>query len=251
MYTFDEILYGIAQNSQDEILYTLDQLRNFSMEISADSTDITDKLGNVVYTRYTAKKGTVTATNAFINANIMNAASGSDIQIATESDPIVMPLVVSVNAGESVELTGADLDTLKVIGIYGNGANGTALTQLEIEACLSGETFTAPAGGTDLPIEYVCSCEKEYTEGLKLVNSAEDFPTLVKLTLYASYIDPCDDAPKPCYIIINRFMADPSMTINVDRENQEIELKGNMNVDYCSTDKTLYEIYFPNELVSA
>ncbi len=251
MFVIDEILYGIAQNSDDEILYTLDQLSNASIEVSAESTDITDKLGNIIYTRYTAKTGTFTATNALLNANIMSAGSGSDIQTASETVPIQMPKVINVPAGDTVSIEGYEEGTVKVIGVYGNGANGVALTDEEVSACISGDEFTAPAGGEDLPIEYIVRFEKQYSEGIKLVNSAKDFPTLVKLTLYASYIDPCNDEPKPCYVVIKRFMADPSMTISLDRENTEIDYSGNLNIDYCSTGKTLYEIYFPEEEISA
>lgn len=248
-FAIDEILYGVAQNADDEILYTLDQLSNASIEISAESTDITDKLGNVIYTRYTAKTGTFTATNALMNANIMSAGSGSDVQKASLSAPIVMPVVKSVVAGADIDLSDAIEGTVNIIGIYGNGANGVALTKAEVDEVIASKK--APEGGEDLPIEYVVRYEKEYSEGIKLVNSAKDFPTLVKLTLYASYIDPCDEEPKPCYIVIKRFMADPSMTISLDRENQEIDLTGNLNVDYCSGEKELYAIYFPEEVATA
>lgn len=250
-FAIDEILSIVSQNpTTDEILYTVDQFSSANIEVSAESTDITDKNGNVIYTRYYAKTGTFTATNALLNANIMNAGSGSDMEIATPENPIKMPIVIHIGAGKSADLSNADLDTLKVIGVYGNGANGIALSQSEIEACLSGTTFTAPEGGDDLPIEYICRVEKTYEGGIKLVNSAKDFPTKQRLTLYASYIDPCNDEPKPCYIVLPAFIADPSMTIGLDRENTEIDLTGNLNIEYCAEDKTLYEMYFPEEVVS-
>ena len=47
-----EILYGVAEKtttvngvSESNIIYALDQLSSASIEISADSTDITDKKG--------------------------------------------------------------------------------------------------------------------------------------------------------------------------------------------------------------
>lgn len=48
----DEILYGVAEKTSKvdgvdvtNIVYALDQLSSASIEISADSTDITDKKG--------------------------------------------------------------------------------------------------------------------------------------------------------------------------------------------------------------
>lgn len=52
----DEILYGVAEKNGN-IDYVLDQLSSASIEISADSTDITDKKGNIIRTTYRAKTG--------------------------------------------------------------------------------------------------------------------------------------------------------------------------------------------------
>lgn len=53
----DEILYGVAQDDKDNIKYALDQLSSASIEISSDSTDVTDKKGNVIRTTYRTKTG--------------------------------------------------------------------------------------------------------------------------------------------------------------------------------------------------
>lgn len=60
----DEILYGVAEKTRkidgvdvSNIEYSLDQLSSASIEISAESTDITDKKGNIIRTTYRAKTG--------------------------------------------------------------------------------------------------------------------------------------------------------------------------------------------------
>lgn len=248
-FSIDEILYGTAQNSAEDLLYTLDQLSTASIEISAESTDITDKKGNVVRTVYTSKTGTFNATNAFLHPQIMNAASGSKIQEATSEAPIEMPKIEIVAAGAKVSVADAVEGTIKVIGLYGNGANGKALTDVEIKAAISGGEFTAPEEGEGKPIQYLVRYDRNVESGIKLVNDATTFPSLVKLTLFCSYVDPCSDDLKPCYVVIPRFMADPSVTISLDRESQEMDFNGNLNIDYCSNTKALYYIYFPEESV--
>lgn len=249
-FSIDEVLYGVAQNSADDILYTLDQLSTASVEISAESTDITDKKGNVVRTVYTSKTGTFSATNAFLHPQIMNAASGSEIQKAAADNKIDMPYITVVAAGATVDVANAKTGTVKAIGLYGNGANDEAMTAEAIAAATTDNKLTLPAGGDDKPIEYLVTYEREVESGIKLVNDAESFPDLVKLTLYCSYVDPCSDELKPCYVVLPRFMADPSVTISLDRENQEMDFNGNLNIDYCSTTKALYYIYFPEETVA-
>lgn len=44
LHYIDEILYGVGE-VDGELSYVLDQLSDASIEISADSTDITDKKG--------------------------------------------------------------------------------------------------------------------------------------------------------------------------------------------------------------
>ena len=45
MFNIDEILEAVAENFDGEILYSLDQLTSASIEITSESTDITDKKG--------------------------------------------------------------------------------------------------------------------------------------------------------------------------------------------------------------
>ena len=46
-------------------------------------------------------------------------------------------------------------------------------------------------------------------------------------------------------------MADPSMTISLDRETQEMDFNGQLQMSYCGTQKTLYTIFFPDESIVA
>lgn len=251
-FNIDEILYGVAQNFDEEILYTLDQLSSASIEISAESTDITDKKGNVVRTIYTSKTGTFNAQNAWLHPQIMNAASGSEIEEATAENPIEMPKIEIVKAGGSITVDAVE-GTVKVIGLYGNGANGKALSQstaADYEAgtfALADGTLTVPAAGEDMPIQYLVKYQRNVTSGIKLVNTADKFPNTVRLTLFCSLVDPCDDELKACYVYIPSFMADPSVTISLDRETQEMDFNGILQMDYCAAEKNLYFIYFPDE----
>ena len=263
-FAIDEILYGTAQNFSDELLYTLDQLSSASIEISAESTDITDKKGNVVRTVYTSKSGTFNATNAFLHPALMNAASGSDIESATTTAAIEMPKMVRVEAGKSIDVTDAKTGSIHVVGLFGNGANSDELTQ-DTTASLANNTYgiatsegvttlTVPAasegsGSSAItgPTIYVVRYQRDVTSGLKLVNRGDKFPNSVRLTLYCSYVDPCSDVLKPCYVYLPSFMPDPNVTISLDRESQEMDFNGTVQLDYCSTEKTLYIIYFPEE----
>ena len=254
----DEILYCVAENDQAELLYSLDQLSSASIEISADSTDITDKKGNIIRTTYRTKTGTFTATNALLHPAVMNAQSGEQIKYAGtgSGQSIAMPKIFVVDAGTTIQINDYDsgLGSIQVIGLYGNGANAEPLSVSAAAACVSGTagsqggiTFTAPDAGTGLPIQYLIKYDRSVTEGAMLTNNTKSLPNLVKLTLFCAMGDPCKNDLRPCYVVIPRFSADPSMTISLDAEETTVDFSGNLNVDYCSGTQALYYIYYPEE----
>ena len=253
-FNIDEIIEGAAENFAGELLFTLDQLSSASIEIASESTDITDKNGNVVRTIYKSKTGTFNATNAFLHPQIMNAASGSDIEQATATHPVDMPKFQIIKAGATVTLDAAiDADTIKVIGLYGNGANSAALerdtTASEGKYAYDETTnkITLPASGEDMPVNYLVKYDRSVEDGIKLVNTADKFPKTMVLTLYCSYVDPCDDSLKACYVLLPSFQPSPETTINLSADEQEMDFNGSIQVDYCGGDKLLYAIYFPDE----
>lgn len=251
-HVIDEVLYGVAQNFQDELLFTVDQLSSASIEISAESTDITDKKGNVLRTQYKSKSGTFNSTNAFLHPAIMNAASGSKIEVASSSAQIQMPKICTIAAGATLDVTDAINGTIHVMGLYGNGANEDELVQASsavahVSYDLTNGMLTVPAGGAGLPVTYLIRYERNVESGYKLSNLSNKFPDTIHFTLLCSYMDPCEDALKPCYVYFGSFMPDPSITINLDSENQELDFNGIIQVDYCSSDKVLYVIYYPEE----
>lgn len=255
-FNIDEVLYGVGETFDDELLYSLDQLSSASIEITSDSTDITDKNGNVVRTIYKTKAGEFTATNAFLHPQIMNAASGSSIEYASSDKKISMPKIQILAAGTSINLDDtADDDSVSVIGLYGSGANSPVLTKgtsasfenLTFGYDASTNKITVPASGTDAPINYLVKYDREVTSGMKLSNIANVYPDTVKLTLYCSYVDPCDDNLKPVYVVLPSFQASPETTISLNADEQEMDFKGKLQISYCESQPALYYLFFPDE----
>ena len=244
----DEVLYGVGMDYETgDIKYSLDQLSSAQIEVSAESTDITDKKGNIIRTTYRAKTGTFTATSALLHPAALNAQSGSDLQYASVSAPIQMPVIYIVEAGRAIDVSDLKEGTARCIGLYGNGANATPMDATATANIIQAGKFTAPAAADGAPIQYLLTYERDVTSGIKLSNNSKDFPPLSKLVLFCSYGDPCKDDLRPCYVVVPRFAADPSMTISLDAETQEVDFSGNMNIDYCAGTSALYYIYYPDE----
>ena len=261
-FSIDEIIEATAENFDGDLLYTLDQLSQASIEISSESTDITDKNGNVVRTIYANKTGTFNAQNAFLHPQIINATTGARIVNASTANPITKaPKIELLAAGliDHVLDATADADSIQVIGIFGNGANSNALT-VGNSAAFDPDTLdgtytydettrkiTVPAAATDAPVNYLVKYDRSYTAGIKITNSVKAFPDTVKLTLYCSYVDPCDDSLKALYVVLPSFQASPETTLQLQRGEQTMDFNGNIQTAYCATEQTLYIIYIPDE----
>ena len=191
---------------------------------------------NIIRTTYRSKTGTFTATNALLHPAALNAQSGSPIQYANASvnGAIVMPKIIvapavavpdgtseqeskamrSVNIGEYTS------GSIRVIGIYGNGANDVALDPENVVSMIDGTgastNIVLPAKTADGPTQYLIKFERSVTAGAMLQNTTAVSSDLVKLTLFCAMGDPCEDSLRPCYVVIPRFAADPSMTISLD-----------------------------------
>lgn len=267
-HTIDEILQAVATSfDESTVYYTVDQLSNATITITSDPREITDKNGNVVRRIYKSKNGEFASTNAFLHPALMNAGSGSTIETASATSAIAMPKIQLVPAGSNINVTGAAEGTIKVVGIYGNGANALAMTKATsgtatfnpetgagtyvVTTAEGVDTLSVPAVGTTnssaYPVTYMVMYTRSVTSGVKLTNTADKFPSSVKLTLYVSYVDLCSESLRPAYVVLPNFMADPSVTINLSSENQEQDFNGTLQVDYCSGTKVLYYIYYPDE----
>lgn len=259
-YAVKEVIYGIAQDFNGNLLYTLDQLTNAQIEISSDPTEVTDKRGNIIRQIYNNKTATFTATSALASPVLLNANSGSAIEYANTTTRIEMPKIVTIAPGATLDVTDAKIGTIQVMGIFNNGANGAVLNPITQGTPTYDEstgvyTYLDDTGnhvirvpsGANTPSLYLVKYDRDVESGMKMTNLADRFPDTIRLTLYVAVMDPCSDTYKAGYLYIPSFTPDPSVTISFDSDNQEVDFNGSVNLDFCGTDKLLYTIYFPDE----
>ncbi len=249
----DRIQMGYAEKFDGTPLYVLSQLSDASIEISAESKDTTDKDGVLIKRFWRAKTGTFTATNAMLNLNILAAQSGNEAQIAGSgaNEQIIMPRIIIAQANENVTLTGYSSGVsdraITVNALDTNGSMGKAYTlgttASATEFAVSGTTLTLPTDTNET--QYIIKYDRAVTEGVKILNSADKFPKTVKLTLKALCVDPCHaDELKGCYIVLPSFQPSPETTIALGGDDTSIDFTGDLQVNYCSTTKDLYTVYF-------
>ena len=175
----DRIQYGVAEDFSGNLLYTLTQLNNATINITATSRDINDARGTLVKRFWDGKTGEFTATNAMLNLNVLGEASGEGKQLATTESPITMPKIITVQSGTTVK-------------VYGLGTNGTMLDEYTASSGNSDEThYGLTSAGVLTPptdsavTQYIVKYNRRVTSGVMIANNADKFPRTVKLTLKA------------------------------------------------------------------
>lgn len=247
----DRLQFGYGAKSNGAALYALTQLKEATIDITADSTDITDKDGNLVYRKYTGKKGEVNAQNAFVNLAVVEVLSAADAEIASSSNEIIMPMIKTVNAGSTLDIEGyvegsVVVNALSVKGSMGDEFKlGTNASTTEFK--IAENVLTPPTA--DGEVQYIVKYKKKVTSGAKITNSAKKFPKSHELFFKALVVDKCEtDVFRAVIVHIPCFMPNPEFSLALQGgDSQTMDFKGTMMVNTCSTDQELFSIYYINE----
>ena len=246
----DRIQMAMAEDFSGNPLYVLTQLADATIDITAESKEAVDKDGTLIKKFWKGKAGTFTANNAMINLNVVASGSGSDAELATVEKPLAMPKIITVKAGESVTLANYVDGTVKVNALATNGSMGKAYTK---DTTASDTAFGLTTAGvlttpTDAnETQYVVRYDRTVTDGAIIKNKSDKFPGTIRLLVKALAVDPCSaDTLKSCYIYLRSFQVSPETSLSLQTDAQ-LEYKGDLQCDYCSTDKTLYEFYWAEE----
>ena len=242
----DRIQYGLAEDFSGNPLYVLTQLADASIEITAESKEARDAQGTLVKKFWQGKSGTFTANNAMINLNVVGAASGANKEVATAEDTIVMPKIMTVKAGSTITLTDYVQGSVTVNAMGNNGAMGKAYGMAAVASATefglgSNGILTPPTDEAETM--YIVKFNRNAKNGIAIKNKADKFPGTVRLTLKALVVDPCSaDTLRAAYIVLPSFQVSPEVSLSLTTDAQ-LEYTGDLQVDYCSADKTLYELY--------
>ena len=245
----DHIAMGIFETSAGVLAYTLSQLSEASINISTESSDITDARGVLVRRKYTGKTGEFTSSSAFIDLNIAAAASGTEVEKGSSGSTIKAPYIATVAKKEKEHtIEGLVAESVQIIGINGSGAEVERYTKGADgtkEFAVAGTKITLPTDAAEDVVNYVITAERDTEKGMKVINTADKFPKAGVLTLKALAIDPCDkDGLVACYIKCPNFTPNPDLELSLSNDGDNtMAYNGTLAADYCGSDKTLVEIY--------
>jgi len=247
------------------ILWTIDQVKDPTIECSSEVVYATDATGSKIAGFDRAKDATLTFVNAVFNLSVSAAQFGGSKEVASSTNKIIVPKFESLTLGAVASVVNTTI-TLEqtpkttLTKIYKLDTDGSILEEISAGATATTQFSitdkiitlpTTPASG-----EYTAATrfgvwydfEADGTEGLgavKVGNSANEFPSSGSLELEVLFSDICDPSIKyHGFVVFGNAKLSANTTLNLTTEiQQNIEII--CAVDYCNPDRTLFEIIIP------
>ena len=240
-----------------EILLRLTQLEDPTLSTSAEGEDVTDAVGALITTMYRAKQAEFSASNSLLSLDLAAAQYGTTKEVAGEDGFVdyayeILPIVATKDEDgkptdpATVTLSHAPVEDSVgfVYVIENNNIEATYPVKTDAaegEASIDGSVITMPTGVVTGKV-YV-----EYNfmnkEAVKIVNSAENFPTAVSVVIHALFRDVCNENKKYAgKIICHKAKLDPSSLELTLTSTGKHPFTFKMLKDYCSEDAELFTI---------
>jgi hypothetical protein len=246
-FVIDRVVRGVAlSQTDDSVMFALNQITNPSLSCSSESTDAVDALGTPLATFYRSKSAEFSAENAIFDMSLMAAQVGSAKQVASDSDKITTPAFETIDidgTSATYTLKHVPLEEIKTIyALNGDGTLGTVFTKSTSASAssfaISGSTLTSPTGlkkGDQLFVIY----EYESSQAVAVLNSANNFPTACKFILEVLGCDVCDQTKMVfAYLIFPNFKISPDFDWNIQSDGTH-PFSGKAMQEYCDKNKRL------------
>lgn len=229
-----------------EILLRLTQLEDPTLSTSAEGEDVTDAVGALITTMYRAKQAEFSASNSLLSLDLAAAQYGTKKEIAGEDGYVDYAYEILPNENGTVTLSHEPVENSVgfVYVIENNNIEKSYPVKTDAaegEASIDGSVITMPTGVTTgkAYVEYNFMNK----DAVKIVNSAENFPTAVSVVIHALFRDVCNEnkvyAGK---IICHKAKLDPSSIEMTLTSTGKHPFTFKMLKDYCSEDAELFTI---------
>lgn len=257
-FVVDRVLRGVMlHSSTGEALWSINQIEDPQLSVSADTTDAVDALGIPIMTFDRAKTAEFSASNSLFDLGLFAAQSGTSIEQSSASVSIEVPCFEEVTyAGSTITLkhtpnaTGADGIPF-IYKLNGDGTLGTKYAYASAAAAdkfsFSGTTLTVPTGaanGDMFLVIYNYNANAD-DEAVSVTNSATNFPTAGRFVMEVLGCDVCDISTKYyAYLIFPqaKLTSDFDLTFATDG-NHPFTIR--CNQEYCDHEKKLFQIVIP------
>ena len=248
----DRVLRGVFADKNDNIIFSLNQIQDLSLNQTSESQEVTDAFGVSIMELMRSKALEASANNAIYDFGLLAAQYGTE--------KVEQGTTVVVPAMESFEVDGATY-TLKhtpktaPVAIYelnGDNTLGAKYSKTDatqptpVEFAYVDGAIHLPAAltaenkkGTEMFVMY----EYESDNAIEVVNSADKFAKMGKMTFECLVYDVCDPETKIfAYLVLPRFQLSNDFDWSIGGDNQQHAFAGKAHVDYCRKDKSMLRV---------
>lgn len=257
-FVIDRVLRGVMlHSSTGEALWSINQIEDPQLSVSADTTDAVDALGIPIMTFDRAKNAEFSARNSLFDLGLLAAQSGTSIEQSSATVTIEVPCFEEVKyAGNTITLkhtpkgTGAD-GIPYIYALNGDGTLGAKYAYASAAAAdkftFSGTSLTVPTGAANgdmflVIYNYTANADDE---AVSVTNSATNFPSAGKFVMEVLGCDVCDISTKYyAYLIFPqaKLTSDFDLTFATDG-NHPFTI--NAMQEYCDHEKKLFQLVIP------
>ena len=253
-FLIDRVRRGtMFSDTTGEAMWSITQIKDASLNMTSETQDVTDAIGNIITQFDRSKNAEFSATNALWDFNLSAAQFGSDKQVASAENKIVVPVYEQLVVSDGkVKLSHVPVGTTgaEIKYIYALNNDSTLGTKYTLSAAdVSTTEFTLNAAEmeitvpTDVTGNIAVFYEYEAEEAVMLQNNATDFPKAGKFVLEVIGKDTCNKTETyVAYIVF------PNAKLKTDMDFSFATDAGHpftmqMMQDYCDLEKRLFNIY--------
>lgn len=248
----DRVVDGWFEDKNLNLLAVLDQLQNFSVNVTSETKDKTDAQGALIKRYYMARNAEVSAENAVFSMNLMAIQAGNDKKTGTA---VSLPRIIQVAKTDSpVTLPDTPAEgTLIVYGTFDNGLVDVS-KKYEKDTTAGAGTYAVSTDGSgntviDLPTDATDTVQikyeytvKEDIDAARVDIDGTHFPKECKATFRVLCSDICDsETVRAFYIVFPRFQMSPDFDWTVDTESAQ-PISATAFKDYCGKNQLLFYV---------
>lgn len=239
----------LFDKSTNEVLFSADQLTDCSLECSGEQVFTNDALGQKIAAFDRSKDATFSASNSIINFGLMGAQFGSDKELASETNKLIVPCFELIEVGtEATKITLAETPATALKHIYATNSDKSKSTMYDVatdasatEFAINGKVITLPTGAFKAGDRVAVWYDKESSEAQIIKNTTTNYAKGGRFVLEVLVCDVCDvNTEYYAYLIFENSKLDNNVTITMSNEATH-PFAINALQDYCSTDNELFK----------
>lgn len=247
----DRVLRGVFTDKEDNIIFSLNQVQDLSLNQTSESQEVTDAFGVSIMELMRSKALEASANNAIYDFGLLAAQYGTEKKAASADATIVVPTMESFEV-DGTEYTLKHTPKTAPTAIYELNGDSTLGAKYTTGTAASATEFVYKEGKITLPTaetikkgtEMFVMYEYESDNAIEVVNSANNFAKLGKMTFECLVYDVCDPETKIfAYLILPKFQLSNDFDWSIGGDGaQSHPFSGKAHVDYCSRDKKMLRV---------